>query len=467
MSLDAGTLVTVDVERPVAGGWMLARHLGQVVFVSGAIPGERVVARVDRVARGTVYADAIEVMDASPDRRPGVDGRCGGTVYGHIAYARQLQLKAAVVEDAWRRLARQAPPAALAVVASPERGYRTRARLHASGHRLGFYREGSHTLCDAASTGQLSDQTVEWLRHVQGGMERLDRPGLHALELAENVAGTVRACHMTLTREARLDGWHGILSPLSGVSYEQSGAPAGGGTLWGEAAIVDEIRLSGRDGIGSVVLGLRHDVRSFFQGNRFLLPSLVEMVVDAAVDGPEPDGPVLDLYAGTGLFGLAVAATRPLRPVTLVEGDRWSGRDLAENARLFDAGAKSGPVMSGPVRSGQVRSGQVRSGRVRSGRVSVEQVGVERYVARTRAEHRTWIVDPPRQGLASDVRAAVLRDRPARVVYVSCDVATLARDVAALTAGGYEVRSVVGLDMFPSTAHVEVVCVLDATRTRG
>src|SRR5688500_5819768 len=76
MPLSLGARVTLDAERPVAGGWMLARHDGQVVLVAGAIPGERITARVTRVARGTVYADTVEVVTASPDRRPGVEGRC-------------------------------------------------------------------------------------------------------------------------------------------------------------------------------------------------------------------------------------------------------------------------------------------------------------------------------------------------------------------------------------------------------
>ena len=137
MALTVGARVELEVERPVAGGRMLARHDGQVVFVRGAIPGERVMASVERVAKGTVYADTVEVVTASADRRPGVEGRCGGSDYSHIAYARQLLLKGAVIEDAWRRLARRALPGPFEVLASPERGYRTRARLHAADGEIG------------------------------------------------------------------------------------------------------------------------------------------------------------------------------------------------------------------------------------------------------------------------------------------------------------------------------------------
>src|SRR5215203_5204984 len=125
MPLAVGSLVTLDIERAVAGGRMLARHEGQIVFVSGTIPGERVLAVVERVARGTVFAATRDVVAPSPDRRAGVAGGCGGAVYGHIAYDRQIGLKASVLEDAWRRVGRLALPGPLTMVRSPERGYRS------------------------------------------------------------------------------------------------------------------------------------------------------------------------------------------------------------------------------------------------------------------------------------------------------------------------------------------------------
>jgi 23S rRNA (uracil1939-C5)-methyltransferase len=185
--------------------------------------------------------------------------------------------------------------------------------------------------------------------------------------------------------------------------------------LAGQPSVVDQI--GGR-------LALRHDVRSFFQGNRFLLEPLVQVVMAAV-----PEGPVLDLYAGTGLFGLSAAAAGR-GPVVLVEGDAWSGRDLTSNARPFEDRAR------------------------------VERRGVEAFLASAQTGHTTWIVDPPRTGLSEPVRRAARRDRPGRIIYVSCDVATLARDVQDLGDAGYDVTALTGVDMFPSTGHVEAVCVL-------
>ena len=103
--LTAGLEIELLVEKPAAGGRMIARHGGQVVFVAGAIPGERVKARVERVERQLAFATATGLIEASADRRePFSDPLCGGCLYSHIAYDRQLQIKAAVVEDAFTRL---------------------------------------------------------------------------------------------------------------------------------------------------------------------------------------------------------------------------------------------------------------------------------------------------------------------------------------------------------------------------
>jgi 23S rRNA (uracil1939-C5)-methyltransferase len=206
------------------------------------------------------------------------------------------------------------------------------------------------------------------------------------------------------------------------VSYQVEDS-AHGGVLEGAPWVVED--LSG--------VTLRHDARSFFQGNRFLVDPLVQSVSDALSDGVH-DGALLDLYAGTGLLGLAMA-TRGLGPVSLVEGDPWSGRDLVENARAL--------------------------GSVIDAAADTACESVEQFLSRPRAGFRAWIVDPPRTGLSEAVRTALLRDRPRRLVYVSCDVPTLARDVRSLVGGGYHVRSLVGFDMFPGTGHVEAVCVLD------
>ena len=176
------------------------------------------------------------------------------------------------------------------------------------------------------------------------------------------------------------------------------------------------------DSLGS--LRLRRDARSFFQGNRFLLDALVQRVLSLV-----PGGPVVDLYAGVGLFGLSLAAAGA-GDVTLVEGDPTSGHDLEDNARPY------------------------------ADRVRVERTGVEGFLQRGAASAAaTFIVDPPRTGMSTDAVNATVRAQPTRIVYVSCDVATLARDARVLVDGNYVLGETSAVDLFPNTALVETIAV--------
>src|SRR5258708_5281803 len=160
MSLFEGEQVELTIEKPASGGRMIARHLGQVVLVRGAIPGERVRGWIERAEKRMAYAVTREVVEPSPDRRPGGDDPlCGGALYSHIAYARQLAIKSDVIRGAFGRLGRYPIDHPIEVAGSPEEGYRMRARFHLHGRRGGFYREGTHPLCDAAAPKQVTPET--------------------------------------------------------------------------------------------------------------------------------------------------------------------------------------------------------------------------------------------------------------------------------------------------------------------
>jgi len=220
-----------------------------------------------------------------------------------------------------------------------------------------------------------------------------------AIELAENIPGDQRAVHIELA--------HGT----DAAPYVELSA--------GPDEVSDSIQVP-----GGATLTLRRDVRAFFQGNRFLLEALVARVVSHMGDGP-----VVDLYAGVGLFGLALAAVGR-GDVTLVEGDPISIADLARNAEPFGT------------------------------RVIVRPQSVETFLSEPRRSSRpTFIVDPPRTGMSREALAGIINHEPPRIVYVSCDVATLARDARTLVDAGYELAEVTGMDMFPNTAHVESIAV--------
>jgi 23S rRNA (uracil1939-C5)-methyltransferase len=418
------SLLTLEIEKAAAGGRMLARHEGQVVLVSGAIPGERVVARLDRKERGVAFADVIEILQPSADRRgvPG-DARCGGNVFAHIDYARQLTLKGEIIQDAFRRIGHIPLAHAPTVLASPERGYRMRARLHVSGGRVGFFLEGTHHICDVASTGQLLRETDEWVAEVNRGLTRDQLRGLAAIEVAENIPGGERACHLELHSGADPRDYAAVGEGLTGLSAGHSDQP-GVIRISGTPVVTDAVQV---DDDPSHTLSLSRDARAFFQGNRFLVEPLVRRVVHFV-----PRGPVIDLYAGVGLFGLSLAAAG-WDSVTAVEGDPVAGTDLERNAKRL-------------------------GNRTRALRQSVES-----YVTSARradVASATVIVDPPRTGISKDAITHLIRLQPSRLVYISCDVATLARDTRALHDAGYSLADLSGVDLFPNTAHVESIAVL-------
>jgi tRNA/tmRNA/rRNA uracil-C5-methylase (TrmA/RlmC/RlmD family) len=423
--IETGSILTLDVEKPAAGGRMLARHHGQVVLVWGAIPGERVSARVDRVGKGVVYAEAVDVLEPSSDRRhANADWRCGGNVFAHVAYERQCALKGEIVRDAFGRIGRLPLPEAPPVMGSPETGYRMRARLHVHDGAIGFYREGTHQLCDPATTGQLLPATIEWLKGMEQRLGSSGLTGIVSIEIAENVPASERVCHLEVQAGIDVNALAALSmeSALTGLTAARVLHP-GLERLSGAPTVTDILQLS-EESSGPTVR-LQRDVRAFFQGNRFLLETLVRHVT-SVVSG----GPVVDLYAGVGLFGLSIAAGGSAT-VVAVEGDPISGGDLSHNAEPY------------------------------GDRVSVHRGAVEAWLADAAVVRgRTFVVDPPRTGISRDAMTGLVRHRPDRIVYVSCDVATLARDVRTLVDAGYVLNGLTAFDLFPNTAHVETVAAL-------
>ena len=426
----SGTALDVTVERPVVGGRMLARHEGRVVLVAGAIPGEHVRVVVERAKRDVLLAETVEVLEASLDRRPviGVAG-CGGRAFAHVAYRRQLELKADIIRDAFRRTGGldldESPP----MVASPERGYRMRARLHVDAQRVGFLEEGSHRVCDVAGSGQLSPKTERLVERLGSVAAALSAAGVKTLELAEDLPGDQCVLHLPWCgdRDGMAETWRALadLPGVTGLTSAGDVGAVGPRILAGAPRLTDPLgSFLPSDGAGVLTLG-RH-AHAFFQANRYVVRELVTAVADLA-GGPE----VVDLYAGVGLFAVCIAA-RQGGHVTAVERDSSSVPDLRANA------APLAPA------------------------VEVVRAPVETYLKRTpRLTGSTVIVDPPRAGLSPEVLTRLARARPDRIVYVSCDVATQARDLRAFGPLGYRVALVRAFDMFPNTPHLETLVSLE------
>ena len=286
MTASPGESVALTIEKPAAGGRMIARLDGQIVLVGGAIPGERVTARIERTGKGVVYADTVAVDDASPDRRPAGDPLCGGCLYAHISYARQLDIKAQVIVDAFGRIGRLTLPSAIGVTGSPEQGYRMRARLHVRDGRAGFFREGTHELCDVRSTRQLLPATCDVLDRLVANLTVLGVDAVRAIELSENVDASERVA------------WLDTGMPIDAAALERLAAIDGLTGLGPYAAVIDRIAIG-----DFAPVALRRSVRAFFQGNRYLLGNLAAHVAGLVPTGVE----LLDLYAGAGLFAMTAA----------------------------------------------------------------------------------------------------------------------------------------------------------------
>ncbi len=389
--------VELSVERPAQGGRMIARLDGAIVLVSGAIPGERVRATITERRHGVAFAETVEVLEASPDRRePPFDPLCGGNLLAHIAYPRQLELKREILADAFRRQARLALDALPPITGSPETGYRMRARLHLANGRLGFYRERTRDVCDAVRTGQLSPGAAAVIESAAAFLAS-HAEAIEEVVLAENIAASERVLHV---------------APRAGKA-----APAGMPRFDGvnEGDVIHETLPGGAT--------LERHAASFFQGNRFLLVPLVTKVCDAAGVGN-----IADLFAGVGVFA-AEAASRGAE-VIAVESDATASRDLAKNLSAFGLSARA---VTEPV---------------------------EEWLGGRRSLPETVIVDPPRTGLSNEARRRLIDLKPDKVVYVSCDPVTLARDIKEFMGAGYRLTHLEALDLFPNTPHVESIAVL-------
>lgn len=427
--LRPGDVIELDIEKAVYRGQGLGRHEGQVVFVPRAVPGDRVRVRIEAGTAGYVRGRIEQVLGQATGRRAApcaLFDRCGGCAYQAYDYASQLSVKEAVLRETLAR-ARVEWAGPIAMHASPEVGWRMRASLHvhygADGLRLGLHEEGSHRVTDLETCLQLSPamngaqralakalaRRPDWARHVQD------------VDLAEAPDGGQLVASLETDLEPPAAAALGALA-------EAMPSLTGLGVVAGAGRARRFMPLRGEPWIDATVQGLRlrAHVRSFFQGNRFLLGDLV-----AAVTGLTPaGGSVLDLYAGVGLFALPLAA----------RAERVRGVEI-------DAGAV-GDADRNVERSGL---GNVR---IERGDVAAALRGTEA------AEDERIVLDPPRAGAGAEVVRGIARRRPLSVVYVSCDPATLARDLKGFAAEGYVPAAVELFDLFPDTFHLETVVAL-------
>jgi len=427
--LRPGELIELDIEKGVYRGQGLGRHEGQVVFVPRAVPGDRVRVRIEAATSGYVRGRIEQWIEPASGRRASpcpLFDRCGGCAYQSYDYAGQLALKETVLRETLTR-GRVEWPGPIVVHPSPEVGWRIRASLHvhygADGLRLGLHEEGSHRVTDLVNCLQLSPamngaqralaqalaRRPDWARHVKG------------IDLAEAPDGG------QLVASVETDLEPPAAAAMAGLADDVP-ALTGLGVVAGSGRAQRFMPLRGEPWIEATVQGvrLRAHIRSFFQGNRFLLDDLV-----AAVTGLTPaGGSVLDLYAGVGLFALPMAAR-------------------AERVR----GIEIDPGAVGDAERNIERAG-LANVRVERGEVAAALRAMEP------GEDERVVLDPPRAGAGVEIVRAIAQRNPLSIVYVSCDPATLARDLKGFAAEGYAPSAVELFDLFPDTFHLETVVAL-------
>lgn len=459
-----GDALELTIERVVPGGEGLARADGVVVLVSGGLPGDRVRVRVEQASARLIRARTEAVLAAGEARRPDAEvcplatsGACGGCDWPAARPEHHRALKTALVLDALRRVGGLGPPDV------PEPGwrgspanYRLRNRLHLDREgRLGFFAPRSNTVAD-----------LEGCRIVSRPF--LDR--LPALRAHLRSLGPLEGELLTL--ESR-DGKSvlGELRLASGGSPQSSSKvkEAGRGSFDGLRIVDATGRVLSSDGPSSLTIvagGASFDVSvsSFFQGNLFLLDAFLEEIRAALRAGGEdsalravlrkedgeghapPGGPCarfVDLYAGAGFMTRALVELADEAgggEVAAVEIEPSAARSLSKNLQAWH---REGLPLGRSVHASAESLFRSKGPSSLSSRVSV------------------LVADPPRAGLSADVRRGILRLAPPRVVLVSCDPPTLARDLGALKER-YRLARLTLLDLFPDTHHVETVALLEA-----
>jgi 23S rRNA (uracil1939-C5)-methyltransferase len=386
------------IEKLVYGGEGLARVSGRVVLVPFVLPGEQVRITEAQVRKDVLRATGTQIMEPSPQRiTPGCPyfANCGGCDYQQASYEHQLALKQSILREVFERVGKLRPPESIEVIASEPWGYRNRSQFRVDGFRIGYLGAGSHRVVNVDHCPISSPKLNEALTAIKGMRKSKRFPYfLRSFELFTNE----RVTQLNVLETER---------PIAKAFFEWAAREIPGlvsGPLVYSAA--------GHD--------FRVSHKSFFQVNRFLVDALVQ----AAIGDLEGET-AIDLYSGVGLFTLPLA--KRFSSVTAVESSASAIEDLAINA----AEAKL--------------------------RVKAVKNSVDAYLAGLEQSADLVLADPPRAGLGKAAVRHLVRLKPKRIVIVSCDPATLARDLGPLLESGYHWESATLCDLFPQTYHMETV----------
>lgn len=452
-TLVCGQTVTLRIDTLVSDGRGLTRHDGQAIFVADALPGQTVEAEILSVKPRMAEATTRAVLKDAPDARPAAcphAGECGGCTWQAMPYAAQLAWKERFVRDALQRIGRIADPPVLPALPSPrEWRYRNKMEFAFAGHgaelRLGLRRRGSHDVIDV--TGCLL-QSERAMRIVACVREAARQSGLPAwrngtglwrfLVIREPEAGgclveLIVGPHPEAEQQAVRLAAHVRKACPDVDGFVLSLRRAAADVAYGERVAWRQ----GRTDLDEVVGGLRLSLGAgaFFQVNT--LAAAVLYAEAASQIGQSPVESLWDLYCGVGSVGLYLAGHVPVGQIVGIEQSAGAVRLAQDNARRLGVRAAfhAGDVLR-VMRSPALRKGH---------------------------KPDLVVVDPPRAGLDAGVARLVHELGAERILYISCDPATLARDAARLT--GYRLAQARPVDLFPQTPHVESTALFERAHT--
>ena len=429
-----------------AEGQGVAHVEGCAVFLPNAIAGEKYIIRIEKAAKNWAAGKIVEILEKSPhrvNRECPVAKLCGGCDFWHMDYDEEVRLKAERVRSALNRIGGEDLQEMPILSAPTSYGYRNKAQYPVSSQKsrvfAGFFKAGTHQVVGNARCLILPEETdrvrkivVDYVNHYRiSAYDEQTHKGLlrHIYVRRGAVSGQVLVCLVVNGRKlphtedliARLQAVPGFTTLALSVNTKQ------GNTILGD----EFITLYGPGYIEDTLCGLtfRLSARSFYQINHHQAQRLYEAAIAQAEI--TKDDLVLDLYCGVGTITLAMAkAAGKVMGVEVVE---QAVEDARENAK----------------RNG-IENVEFFCGDAGKAALELERQGIRPDVV---------VVDPPRKGLNADTIEALSKMSPRRIVYVSCDPATLARDVALLKERGYAVKNAQAADLFPRCSHVEsIVC---------
>ena len=453
--LEKGTICEATVTDYTAEGQGVAKVDGCAVFLPNAIVGERVRLRIEKVGKTWAAGKIVEILERSPhrvNRQCSVAKLCGGCDFWHMDYEEECRMKSERVRQALNRIGGENLEEVPLLAAPTCYGYRNKAQYPVTSKKgrvyAGFFRAGTHDVVEnnrclilPEEADKIKKLVVDYVNHYRiSAYDEATRKGLlrHIYVRQGAVSGQILVCLVIHGKSLphtddlirRLQAVPGFTTLVLSINTKAGNTVLGDQfiTLYGPGYIEDQ--LCG--------LSFRLSARSFYQVNHHQ----AQRLYDAAISQAEitKEDTVLDLYCGVGTITLIMA--KAAKKVIGVEVVEQAVADARENAQ----------------RNG-IKNAEFFCGDAGQAALELESKGIIADVV---------VVDPPRKGLNADTIEALARMAPRRIVYVSCDPATLARDVALLKQRGYSLKSAQAADLFPRCAHVEsIVCLVKKESNRN